>query len=95
LQYWGWCKYRYRQVPKKSFADSKELALKYLDGCPVTVIRRFINRSWRFMDAYRRGLTGTAAEWAVKKKKQHRSVSNRAFDALEESHQRAVENSVG
>jgi hypothetical protein len=69
------------------------LALKYLDGCPVEVIRRFINRSWRFMDAYRRGLTGSAAEWAVKKKKQHRGVSNRAFNALDESLQRAMETS--
>jgi hypothetical protein len=47
------------------------------------------------MDAYRRGLTGTAAEWAVKKKKQHRSVSNQAFNAIEESHQRAIESSAG
>jgi hypothetical protein len=45
------------------------------------------------MDAYRRGLTGTAAEWAVKKNKQHCSVSNRAFDALEESLERAIGNS--
>jgi hypothetical protein len=71
------------------------VSLNYLDGCPVTVIRHFINRSWRFMDAYRRGLTGTAAEWAVKKKKQHRSVSNQAFNAIEESHQRAIESSAG
>jgi hypothetical protein len=36
-----------------------------------------------------------AAEWAVKKKKQHHSVSNRAFNAIEESQQRAIESSAG
>jgi hypothetical protein len=82
-QYWGWCKYRYRQIPKTSFAASKELALKYLDACPVEVIRRFINRSWRFMSAYRKGLTGKAAEWAVRPQKQHRATSSTALAAIE------------
>jgi hypothetical protein len=38
-------------------------------------VHRHFNRSWRFIDAYQRGLTGTAAEWAVKKKKQHCNFS--------------------
>jgi hypothetical protein len=81
--YWGWCKYRYRQIPKKTFAASRELALKYLDACPVEVIQRFINRSWKFVHAYEKGLDGRAAEWAVKKQKQHRAASNQAMTALE------------
>lgn len=82
-QYWGWCKYRYREEFKNTFADSKNAAFKYLDSCPVDTIRRFINRSWRFMDAYRKGLTGNAANWAVKKQKGHRAVSRRAYMAIE------------
>ena len=39
MQYWGWCKYRYREEDKKNFADAKEIARKYLDACPVDVIR--------------------------------------------------------
>ena len=39
----------------------------------------FFNRSWRFMDAYRKGLTGKAAEWAVWKQKSHRTVSQSAM----------------
>ena len=31
--------------------------------------------SWQFMNAYRKGLTGAAAAWAVHKQKQHRAVS--------------------
>jgi len=61
LQYWGWVKYRYRQVQKKTFEDAKNAALAALDSCPVDVIRKFINRSWRFMDAYRIPLSGKAA----------------------------------
>jgi hypothetical protein len=54
-----------------------------LDACPADVIRRFINRSWRFMSAYQMGLTGKAAEWAVQKQKQHRKVSQVAMMSIE------------
>ena len=83
IQYWGWCKYRYREHPKANFAAAKERALQVLDACPVEVIRRFINRSRWFVEAYRSGLTGKAAAWAVKKQKQHRAVSERAMVAME------------
>ncbi|OAX33306.1 hypothetical protein K503DRAFT_664982, partial [Rhizopogon vinicolor AM-OR11-026] len=72
--YWGWCKYRYRQIMKANFTAAKKAAVEVLDSCPVEVIRRFINRSYRFMSAYRLGLTGKAAEWAVRKQKQRRQV---------------------
>jgi hypothetical protein len=83
FQYWGWCKYRYREVEKKTFQEAKDTAKLYLDACPDEVIRRFINRSWRFMSAYRFGLKGWAADWAVRQQRQHRSISMRALDELE------------
>jgi hypothetical protein len=76
-------KYRYRQVPKKSFEDAKKAAFAALDACPVDVIRRFINRAWRFMSAYRIGLTGHAAAWGVRKQKGHRTVSRNAMMHLD------------
>ncbi|KAI0357255.1 hypothetical protein OH77DRAFT_1422815 [Trametes cingulata] len=81
--YWGWCKYRYREVYKEKFEDAKRVARECLDACPDEVIRRFFNRSWRFMDAYRKGLTGQAAEWAVRKQKSHRRVGQRAMMSLD------------
>lgn len=60
--YWGWAKYRYRQVDKNTFQQAKDAAIQALDSCPAEVIRRFINRSWRWMSAYRMGLTGYAAQ---------------------------------
>ncbi|KDQ24982.1 hypothetical protein PLEOSDRAFT_34158 [Pleurotus ostreatus PC15] len=81
--YWGWCKYRYREADKKTFEEAKQAAIRCLDGCPAEVIRQFINRSWRFMSAYWLGLTGRAAEWVVRKQRQHHSVSQSAMMALE------------
>src|SRR5271154_1899811 len=40
LQYWGWAKYQYREVPKTTFATAK---LATLDSCPIEVIQCFIN----------------------------------------------------
>ncbi|TFK63428.1 hypothetical protein BDN72DRAFT_882113 [Pluteus cervinus] len=81
--YWGWAKYRYREEPKENFAAAKVAAEKYLDACPAEVIRRFINRSFRFMSAYRRGLTGKAAAWAVRKQSAHRRVTEGAMMSIE------------
>ncbi|OAX32695.1 hypothetical protein K503DRAFT_701649 [Rhizopogon vinicolor AM-OR11-026] len=81
--YRGRRKYRYREVPKKTFQDAKRCAEEQLDACSTEVIRRFINRSWCFMSAYRLGLTGKAAEWAVQKQRQHRQVSQRAMMSVE------------
>jgi len=83
MQYWGYAKYRYRSVYKSNFSQAKAAALEALDSCPRDTICRFINRAWRFMDAYRSGLTGKAAEWAVKKQKSHRAISSTAMGALD------------
>jgi hypothetical protein len=34
-QYWGWCKYRYREEDKKDFQAAKYAAVKYLNACPT------------------------------------------------------------
>lgn len=70
-------------MEKNTFDQAKRAALECLDACPSDVIRKFVNRSWRFMSAYRMGLTGNAAAWAVKKQSGHRRVSESAMQALE------------
>ncbi|KXN91836.1 hypothetical protein AN958_11655 [Leucoagaricus sp. SymC.cos] len=82
-EYWGWCKYRYRQAPKNTFEDAKKAAYQAFDACPTDVIHCFINRSFRFMSAYHQGLTGKAAEWAVRKQKGHWKVSQGAMMHIE------------
>ena len=78
----GWCKYRYREVEKKTFKDSKEAAQCFLKKCPKEVIQHFINQSWWFMSAYHKGLTGAAA-WAVHKQKQHWAINQRVMMAID------------
>ncbi|PKC07749.1 hypothetical protein RhiirA5_479009 [Rhizophagus irregularis] len=45
-----------------------------LVGVPITTIRKFARKSWRYMDAYNKGLEGRTAEWAVNKYKSHRRL---------------------
>ncbi|THU77242.1 hypothetical protein K435DRAFT_702816 [Dendrothele bispora CBS 962.96] len=78
----SWFKYCYRDEQKSTFAAAKKVAFEWLDACPTDVIRRFINCAWGFMSTYRCGLTGRAAEWAVKKQRGHRAVSERAMRQL-------------
>ena len=42
-----------------------------LVSVPITSIRKFARKSWRYMDAYDKGLEGKTAEWAVNKYKSH------------------------
>ena len=82
--YWGYGKTRYRQVQKSSFEEAKKQVPIALDACPTETLRRFCNRSFRFMDAYRKGLSIKAAAWCVKKQKGHRAISEgvmKEFDA--------------
>ena len=44
--------------------------------------RRFINRSFRCMTAYQKGLTGKAALWAVWQQKSHLQVSQQAMMSI-------------
>ncbi|KAF9506408.1 hypothetical protein BS47DRAFT_1374130 [Hydnum rufescens UP504] len=83
VPYWGYAKYCYRKIFKMTFADAKAAAQSCLDACPLDTIWHFINRAWHFMSAYRMGLTGKATEWAVKKQKSHRRVSQRAMLSIE------------
>ncbi|KAF8235136.1 hypothetical protein L208DRAFT_1258647, partial [Tricholoma matsutake] len=81
--YWGWCKYRYCEVEKKTFKDVKETAQRFLEECLKEVIQHFINQSWQFMSAYCKGLTGAATAWAVRKQKQHRAINQMVMMAID------------
>jgi hypothetical protein len=81
--YWGWVKYRYHEEDKEKFEKAKQAVLKWLNACPDEVIRQFVNQVWRFVDAYQLGLSGKAAEWAVRIQKGHSCPSESTMRALE------------
>jgi hypothetical protein len=75
--YWGWVKREFRDSCTGKFAESQRLLTVMLDKCPVIVIRRFIRRAFRYVSVYRLGATGPLADFAVKKYRSHRTVSQR------------------
>ncbi|KIO18904.1 hypothetical protein M407DRAFT_83446 [Tulasnella calospora MUT 4182] len=72
---WGRAKFEYRMygIPRNE-NQQEEYVRKVLDSVsPLTMIR-FANRSVRFMDAYRQGLSGSQAAWAGRKYHGHRTL---------------------
>ena len=45
------------------------------ENCPIAHIRKIARTSWRWMDAYEKGLSGPMAAFAVRKCSKHRGVS--------------------
>ena len=45
-------------------------------ACDLALIRRYYRTAWRWVDAYRKGLDGVLACWAVRKSKCHRFVTD-------------------
>ena len=46
------------------------------EACDLALIRRYARTSWRWVDAYDKGLDGVLACWAVRKSKCHRCVTD-------------------
>ncbi|EPS93136.1 hypothetical protein FOMPIDRAFT_49824 [Fomitopsis schrenkii] len=85
-QCWGAAKREYRKCPPSTLeADLEKNMRKSLDAIPVESIRRFFIRAHRFMDAYRRGLSGKQAAWASKKYRGHRVLPDSILNDLEKA----------
>lgn len=83
-QCWGYAKRLYRLNPESSREDHLERnALTALNAIPIASMRRFANRSQKFMDAYSRGLNGRQAAWAARKYRGHRVLPESIMDDLE------------
>ncbi|KAG8915216.1 hypothetical protein FRC01_003742 [Tulasnella sp. 417] len=72
---WGRAKFEYRMygIPRNE-EQQEEYVRKALDSVSPSTINRFANRSARFMDAYRQGLSGSQAAWAGRKYHGHRTL---------------------
>ena len=59
-----------------------------MNSCPFDILRRYINRASRFMDAYRKGLSFKQTAWCVKKQSGYRTISEtimKEFDIVPEN----------
>jgi transposase len=82
-QCWGYAKRIYRLNPPSSREDQLEKnTLAALEAVPLKSMRKFSNRSRRFMDAYERGLNGRQAAWAARKYRGHRVLPEGIMEEL-------------
>ena len=63
------------------------------ENCDPTLVRRYARTSWRWMDAYSKGLSGPMAAFAVRLCSKHRGISEaveRNLNARAESKEKAA-----
>ena len=83
-QCWGYAKQIYWLNPESFHEEALERnALDTLECIPLPTMRKFSNRSQRFMDAYGQGLNGRQAAWAAQKYWGHRVLPVGIMDELE------------
>ncbi|CAG8592266.1 19197_t:CDS:1 [Cetraspora pellucida] len=61
-RYWGFTKQEARRLCNYNYKDLVNFVPEVLKSVAVTTIRKFSYKSWRYMDAYDKGLKGVAAE---------------------------------
>ncbi|KIJ52407.1 hypothetical protein M422DRAFT_156698 [Sphaerobolus stellatus SS14] len=84
-QCWGSGKYLYRMLPlTQNEAQMEQNIRSCLDQVDILKMRRFANRSARFIFAYQKGLNGTQATWVNKKYHGHRTIPESILELLED-----------
>ena len=73
-RYWGAVKRIAREQCDYTFSGLRQNLPRFLNSIPLSTIRKYERKSWRYIDAYHQGLLGLDAEKAVKKYKSHRRV---------------------
>lgn len=77
--FWGAAKRYTRNNCDYSFKGLEKIVPEALNSISLETIRCFARKTWRFMDAYRKGLTGIEALYAVKKYRSHRRIPENKY----------------
>ena len=75
-RYWGAAKKYARENCNYSWSSLQRVVPAALESVDITTIRKFARKAWRYMDLYRKGITGKLAEYTAKKYKSHRCISD-------------------
>ena len=80
--FWGAAKKFTRENCEYTLSSLKTNLPLAFDSISVEQIRAYARLSWRWMDAYRHGLSGKAAEYAVKNNKSHRRINEDVMNRI-------------
>src|ERR1043165_5444253 len=73
-RYWGASKRYARENCDYSWSGLQRIVPISLESVDLITIRKFARHAWRYMDLYKKGITGKLAEYGVKKYKSHRRI---------------------
>ena len=81
-RYWRAAKRHARENCDYSWVGLKQIVPQSLESVSLIKIRRFARKAWRYMDIYQKGISGKLAEYAVKKYRSHRRISDEIIEEL-------------
>jgi hypothetical protein len=80
--YWGAVKQYARANCNYTWKGLQQVVPEALNSVPLKQIRKYARRSFRYMDAYEKGLNVKQAAYAVKKYKRHRVIPQSILEEL-------------
>lgn len=88
---WAYLKAKLRKTCDFQYSKLVEKLPNEIESIPLEVYKRSAIHGYRFMDGYRKGLTGPLLDYAMKKYKSHRAIPNVTLEDLENMYKKHKE----
>ena len=87
---WAYAKTYLRRRCVFKVAGFEDLLPNVLMSIPIAYFKRVARHCFRFMDGYRKGLTGSLLKFAVKKYRGHRMIPAESMALITEQYQKSI-----